>query len=305
MRVDVHRDWQSAGFELDPVAPDVGPFPHRAMLRAWWRIHGGEHLLLVEGPEAMIPLQQQGKVISFVGEPDLFDYHSPLGPGAVKAIAEWASGLPTGVTLDFDSMPAEAADTFMEGLEQAGLRPAASLHETSAIVALPTDYETYLAALDKKQRHEVRRKGRRFAEMLGTPRLERHSDELAVARFAAMHRRAEGRKGRFMTPEREAFFAALQAEVGGFVDFMFGETGEPVAAAYGFEDEAAYYLYNSAYDPDAAAASPGIVLVAELLRRAVGAGHSRFDFLKGDEVYKYRMGAEPRPLWRVAAEVAE
>ena len=73
------------------------------------------------------------------------------------------------------------------------------------------------------------------------------------------------------------------------------------AAAFGFESNDAYYLYNSAYAPDAARLSPGIVLVAALVRSAVRSGRRRLDFLKGDERYKFDLGAEPRPLYRVTA----
>ena len=74
-----------------------------------------------------------------------------------------------------------------------------------------------------------------------------------------------------------------------------------MAASFGFEDDSAYYLYNSAFDPGAAAASPGAVLVDLLISAAVAAGRNRFDFLKGDEDYKFRLGAVPRPLFVVEA----
>ena len=34
---------------------------------------------------------------------------------------------------------------------------------------------------------------------------------------------------------------------------------------------------------------------------AIEEGQAIFDFLKGDEAYKFRLGAEPRPLFQVAA----
>ena len=71
------------------------------------------------------------------------------------------------------------------------------------------------------------------------------------------------------------------------------------AVAFGFEDPHTTYLYNSAYEPDVAEASPGIVLVSSLVADAIDRGHTRFDFLKGDEIYKFRMGAHERPLYRL------
>ena len=48
-----------------------------------------------------------------------------------------------------------------------------------------------------------------------------------------------------------------------------------------------------------ALASPGVVLVSMLIERAIEAEKRVFDFLKGDETYKFRLGAAPRPLYEV------
>jgi CelD/BcsL family acetyltransferase involved in cellulose biosynthesis len=300
MTADVHRDWTTTAFDRLPVAEAVGPFAGRAMLQTWWDIRGTGELLLLESPDALLAMSRNENTISLLGEADLFDYHSPLGGDVGKLVATWAAALPSGIELNFDSLPSEAADVVMAGLTEAGLAPVATVHQSAAVLDLPSDFETYLAGLDKKQRHETRRKTRRFTEMLGAPRLLRDHGAVAVARFAAMHRLAAGDKGTFMDPSMEALFGGLHTDAGAVIDFLYGDSDEPVAAAFGFEDESAYYLYNSSYAPEASAASPGIVLVAELIRQTVEVGHGRFDFLKGDEVYKYRLGAVARPLWRIA-----
>lgn len=305
MSFEVHSDWDAANWDRLPTAGAIGPFAGRPMLQVWSRLRSGGEPALVEGLDSLLPLERAPDGYRLLGEPDLFDYHSPLGSGAAKLISAWGRSLPAGTVLDFDSLPGEAADDFMAGLTDAGLDPTASVHESAAVIELPESFTGYLGALDKKQRHETRRKARRFTEALGEPRLIRRSGAAAVDRFVTMHRLAGGRKGRFMDPAMEAYFLALHDEVGGVIDFLHGDGSDPVAAAFGFEDGSAYYLYNSAYEPEASAASPGIVLVAELIRRAVDSGAPRFDFLKGDEVYKYRMGAHPRPLWRVQATVAD
>lgn len=285
------------------MAEAIGPFADRPMLRAWWNVRGTGELLFLESADAFMPLQLDGATVRLLGEADLFDYHTPRGSGVAPLIAEWAADQPAGTHLDLDSLPAAAADELMAGLSEAGLLPMAEMHESAAVLELEGDYEAYLAGLDKKQRHETRRKGRRFSELLGSPRLIRVSGTSAVADFADMHRLSDGSKGKFMSEAMETFFDELHSTAGAVVDFLHGDSDEPVAAAFGFEDEFGYYLYNSAYSPAAGAGSPGIVLVSELIRRTVDEGHRRFDFLKGDEVYKYRLGATARPLWRVSATV--
>ena len=95
------------------------------------------------------------------------------------------------------------------------------------------------------------------------------------------------------------FFGDL-ADAGFQVDLV-SASDRPVAAAFSFEDDDAYYLYNSAYEPDDAAASPGVMLLWCLIHRAIEDGKSVFDFLKGNEAYKFRLGAEPRPLYELRA----
>ena len=78
-------------------------------------------------------------------------------------------------------------------------------------------------------------------------------------------------------------------------------TGKPPPVCVGYSDEDCYYLYNSSFDPAHSALSPGVVLLSSLIERAIGEGLTRFDFLKGDETYKRRLGAVYRPLYTVTS----
>ena len=58
-------------------------------------------------------------------------------------------------------------------------------------------------------------------------------------------------------------------------------------------------LYNSGFHPEAAALSPGLVLLAYVVRDAIGRGRRRFDFLRGEERYKYEFGPTPEDVCTV------
>jgi len=291
-----HQDWTTGGFDLPPTAPLTSVFPRRDYLEIWWRHFGTGELSLVEDGAALLALwRDPSGAVAFVGDEDLTDYHTPLGVGAGELLAAYLAGLPTGTPYRFDSLPEEAAEVVVTGC---GAGSSSAQHEAAFRIALPGDFEGFLAGLSKKERQELRRKHRRFTEAAGTPRLlEATSD--AIGAFVGLHRLAEGSKGRFMTREREAFFRDLATIPGSRVDLLAGDDGRPVAAAIGFQNGDAYYLYNSAYDPAAAALSPGMVLLWLLFEGAINAGVATFDFLKGDEGYKLRLGAEPRPLYVV------
>jgi CelD/BcsL family acetyltransferase involved in cellulose biosynthesis len=288
MTASLSTRWDLPAFDLPPTAPGTGPFTSREFLETWWRHRAepGDELLLMASEQALLPLLRRGELVAFLGEQDLTDYHSPRGADLAEVVASLVGVADPGWRFDLNSVPEPAATRLAESFESAG-------------VAATGSHERYLEDLGKKQRHEVRRKRRRFADELGEPRLLRAVGDDAVAAFAAMHRLAAGDKGAFMTAGMEAFFVALHHDAGGVVDVLCGDDGVPVAAGFGFEDPDGYYLYNSAFDPAAGPASPGLVLVSLLLERAIADGKTVFDFLKGDEEYKFRLGATARPLFRV------
>ncbi len=296
----LHDDWSTAALDRQPAAICVGPFPRRDFLEVWWRQRGSGSLLLAETDAVLLPLWEGPGGVEIVGEADLTDYHCPLG-GGPDDTAEFgkalAGTLPPGTRFRLDSLPGEVALPLSVGLAAGGVEALPVRHEAAAVLELPSDYDGYLAGLRSKDRHEIRRKHRRFEEAIGEARLVRGGGPDALEAFFSMHRAAGGRKGGFMTPGMEEFFGSLLGIEGAVLSLLTGEGGEPVAGAFGFEDEHAYYLYNSAYDPGSAAESPGVVLIDRLIADAIAGGRHRLDFLKGDEPYKFRMGAVPRPLF--------
>jgi CelD/BcsL family acetyltransferase involved in cellulose biosynthesis len=253
----------------------------------------------VEDDRAFVAAYRLGETVALMGEADLTDYHAPRGDGVADLVARFAAAQPAGTRFAFDSLPEEAAAPLRTGLAAGGFAASLREHTVAAVLDLPASYDAYLEQIGSKQRHEVRRKRRRFEDLLGPASLQR--DPAAFGRFVAMHRAAAGDKGSFMTEAMEGFFSDLLGIEGAVLDVVLGGDGQPVAAAFGFEDRDAYYLYNSAFDPGAGKASPGVVLVDLLVRRCVEAGRTRFDFLKGDETYKFRLGARARPLFLLEA----
>jgi hypothetical protein len=274
-----------------PAAPSVGPFPHAPFLETWWRHRSTEEVLVVGDADATAAIVIDG-VGRFAGESHLTDYHCPLGPHPGALAGDL---LDLDVPLVLDSLPAEAADPLESAFRSAGIAVERTHGEPCMVIDLSVpDDDGWEMVLASKQRHEVRRKRRRFVDALGEPSLG--VDRAAFGRFVDLHRAAEGAKGRFMTDEMASFFEALLGIDGARLDVLRGDDGSVVAAAFGFEDDDAYYLYNSAFDPSVGEVSPGIVLVDALIQVESAGGRSRFDFLKGTEEYKRRLGASERPL---------
>ena len=58
-------------------------------------------------------------------------------------------------------------------------------------------------------------------------------------------------------------------------------------------------MYNSGYDPEFSSFSVGLVSKAMCLQWAIEHGKSSVDFLRGNEAYKYDLGARDQQVHRL------
>ncbi len=80
----------------------------------------------------------------------------------------------------------------------------------------------------------------------------------------------------------------------------FLDVGHRPAAAYlNFDYAGRIWVYNSGLDPTYQALSPGWVLIGRLIEWAIRNGRKEFDFLRGDEDYKFRLGGTERSIYRL------
>ncbi|HEX8736684.1 MAG TPA: GNAT family N-acetyltransferase [Pyrinomonadaceae bacterium] len=63
--------------------------------------------------------------------------------------------------------------------------------------------------------------------------------------------------------------------------------GECRASVYGLDDRRNFYYYNSGYDSEWASFSVGLVLIGVSVKSAIERGCETYDFLRGDEGYKF------------------
>jgi CelD/BcsL family acetyltransferase involved in cellulose biosynthesis len=70
----------------------------------------------------------------------------------------------------------------------------------------------------------------------------------------------------------------------------------PIAGLLAFLDRErhSFCFYITGFDKRYATFSPGTVIVAHAIREAICNGYRVFDFLRGDEPYKFSLGAELR-----------
>jgi CelD/BcsL family acetyltransferase involved in cellulose biosynthesis len=81
--------------------------------------------------------------------------------------------------------------------------------------------------------------------------------------------------------------------------FMLYCNRKPVASVFCFDAGSQLYMYNSGYDPSYANLSVGLVSKVMCLRWAIENGKQGLDFLRGNEPYKYDLGATDQDIYRL------
>lgn len=184
------------------------------------------------------------------------------------------------------------------------------LVEVCPIITLSDSFEDYLESLDSKQRRELSRKLRRAeaAEVITTIIGPADNIETGVDSFLELLQKSTFEKRDWLNDGRRALFhdVARAAQAAGTLQLMFTAVeGSRAAALFNFDYKDRIWVYNSGLDPTAfSALSPGVVLTATAIEHAIKLGRKKFDFLRGDEEYKYRFGAVDTDIYRLRIERA-
>lgn len=286
-----------------------------AWVRLWWEHFGGETQVLVCGVRCgdrvvgIAPLQVQGGVARFLGSVDVCDYCDMVtAPGYEQPVFAALGGFlrRRGITrLELGPLHPDAVVCRAMPVSVGRLRPTGAI---SCELRLPGTWDQYLELLSGRQRHEVRRKLRRLEEA-GRVRFRTVTgggDFAGALRvFVALFRSNRADKAAFLDARTEAFFTALATALAreGIARLCLLElNGAPVAALLCFDHGKRRSLYNNGYDAAAAHLSVGMLSKLYSIRDSIEQGYETYDFLKGAEAYKQRLGGLPVEL--LSAHVA-
>jgi hypothetical protein len=180
--LDLERDWNQL---LERSASHV-PFLRCDYLRAWWDTRGGGEwpsectLAIVTAwqdgslagiaPLFRVPDHQGQPRLMLLGSIEISDYLDLIAPPDV--LADFIDGLlvfltqaelPRWQALDLYNLPDDSPSlpVLTEAAGRHGFVYRQEKLQHAPRIPLPGDWETYLASIEKKQRHEIRRKMRR------------------------------------------------------------------------------------------------------------------------------------------------
>ena len=189
--------------------------------------------------------------------------------------------------------------------EQLHMQYEASVYQPCPYIPLPGDFETYLGSLDKKQRHEIRRKVRRAEDSGRNVHWYIADDETKldsnIRHFISLMAQ-DPHKQAFLTPAMVEQFtlSCREAFKAGYLQMAFLEVdGEKACAYLNFDYDNKIWVYNSGLDKRFMDLSAGWVLLAYLLRWANENKRTEFDFLRGEEDYKLKFGGHRRAVMRL------
>ncbi len=287
-----------------------------AWLEVWWRTFKPKtelYLTVVRHSSEIIgiaPLDLKGKEARFVGSPDVCDYQDfIIVPGRE---AEFFNVLLDDLArkgiqqLELNPVRPDSSviTSLVDVVEKRGGSVICQESDITVEMDLPANWEEYLEGLDKKQRHEVRRKLRR---LWGAGDVQYRCYEVGpqdvselTDTFLKLFSLSREEKADFMTAQMEMFFRALAETMAGIKLLRYGileVESQPAAMIMGFDYNQAMYLYNSAYDPQYDSLSVGLLSKVLCIKESINRGRKKWDFLKGAEKYKYQLGGSEIRLY--------
>lgn len=269
--------------ELASLWPQTSmPFYSYAWHKAWYEHFGNtEQLAIIEHNGSIVPLAIRDGVAHFTGGEEIADYLDAIGAidwtGVLNVLRER-----TATKLFLRNVP--------EGSQTLSQFPHAQ-EDTTPIITLPESFDAYITSLDRKKRHELRRKMRRFEEEHKDILVEEYEDIKLL--FDLMQQ--NGEKKEFLTSTMQDFFRTLP-KISPTRQFVLKANGSPVATTLTFEVERSLLLYNSGFSVEGS----GWYLKAKMIEWAIEQKLDSVNFLQGGERYKYDLGARDFLVYRVS-----
>ena len=305
------------------------PFSRYEYLSEWWKTLGGGEwknadLVLISATEndqlvGIAPLfiaEYEGQqTLLLVGSIEISDYldlivrKSDL-PRFLSGLLDFlaSSHGDSWSALDWYNVPDDspALAALQAESESRGWTHHQEVYRPTPRIALTGSFDDYLESIDKKQRHEMRRKMRRAAESgrVNFYIVEKNADiEPELESFFHLMVQ-DSNKANFLHPAMRAHLTATlrAAHKGGYLWLAFLEVdGIKAASTLCFDYKNKLWGYNSGVSFDFKEMSPGWVIMAYDIQWCCDNGRHEFDFMRGDEEYKYRMGGVNRFVMRARA----
>jgi CelD/BcsL family acetyltransferase involved in cellulose biosynthesis len=309
------------------VSRSVRPYPFLEFwyLYNWWQTLGGGEWLSSESQLCIVTGFERGKLkgiaplfvsskegsppaLRFIGQIEVTDYLDFIAaeedlPAFLTALLDFLDeneAIPV-KNLELanllDDSPSlrileQAAEQRQRRFKQTVLQPAPA-------ITLTDSWDEYLQSLNKKQRHEVRRKLRNAERdfQIELYLVENAAEVIDEIRIFVELMRNEEEKKQFLSGETEQYLLSLGKaafEKNRFNLAFLLLDGQKVAGYLNFIAQNRLWVYNTGWNPDFSKYSPGWLLLSKLIQWSIDQGLQEVDLMRGAEDYKYRFGGIDR-----------
>lgn len=255
--------------------------------------------------DTLFPLMRKGRHLSFAGDENVTDYMDAIGSNEQKKegwpeILQFARSEQIH-TITCNNVPFSSATLayFQFATPQDGITINITEEDTTPILSLPTEWETFIQSLERKNRHELRRKIRKFERE--HPQIKfslSHNPEHAVKSLLTLMKH-DPAKQQFLTSTMEQFFQNIMTRMKTSAKILHLTDGENIiAAVLCFIQNNTLFLYNSGFD-ESTFSGAGFYVKALSIKFAIDTSCTQYNFLQGKERYKYELGAKDAAVYKI------
>ncbi len=286
--------------------------------QSWWQHLGHGELAIIEVRNetqlvGLLPLfkdevagENVWRIVGAVEESDYLDavvdaqFLNPVYAELIQGLTQLSA---TRVWLE-SIQPESATFTILASMLQAqGWSVSQEQQDVTPKLALPKSMAEYYTLLDSKVAKNLQRQVRAIGEddEIRYECLTTAADvKDQVSTFIKLHQASSQEKASFWTPAREVFFHDMTVAVAaaGYLRlYVCYVNHDPGAMILVFDYLNQFLGYNSGFNAYRYG-HMGIsnVLSMYVTEDAINLGRSTLDFMRGDEAYKYQMGAKAEPL---------
>jgi hypothetical protein len=277
------------------------PFFHPAWHDAYFQTIGkNEKPCILYIPELKIiaPFCRNNTAITFSGGKEVSDFQDLVGSEENKYKA-WPQILDyfkinriDNVSLTNVIQNSITVKYFQTELSKSIITP----EDTTPTVLLPPTVDEYYESLPGKYRHELRRKIRKFENKYPDTEIKISQNPIEDIEELFKLMKLDERKMNFLTPDMENFFRLLTEKFKDTIELIIlKDKAIIIALLMTFVTNDSILLYNSGFD-EAKYSGAGLYLKAQNLFIAINHHKKNYNFLQGNERYKYELGGLDYPV---------
>ena len=282
------------------------PFLNYDVNKMWHDILGQNYKLniLTDMKSFIAPIAIKDNIAYFCGSKDVFDFHNliydkNINNQSIKLIIDHLLIYDKVLKIELNSIiqKSHLHDCLINLQDDYDIEFVDE--DVSPGISLPDSFDEYLSNLTKKNRHEIRRKIRKFEKNFELKIINANHenvDKLLLEFIRLMKLNPE--KKLFLNQDRVNFMSKIikYSVLEGRGELNFIEINKDlVSTSFAFKNKEKLFVYNSGFNNDYSEYSVGLINHVYNIKNKIKT-YNYIDFLRGDEEYKYRIGCEDRKL---------